>query len=75
MTNEFDLWFEINCTRKRKKTNKKKKKKQQQKNTTNKVYVVAITKTRLFKYIENFTSTNWKFSAKKLIFFKFLLKT
>ena len=25
----------------------------------------AITKTRLFKYIENFTSKNWKFSDKK----------
>ena len=35
-----------------------------------------ITKTRLFKYIENFTSKNWKFSDKKnLIFFIFLLKT
>ena len=32
-------------------------------------------KTRLFKYIENFTSKNWKFSNKKtLIFFTFLLK-
>ena len=29
-----------------------------------------ITKTHLFKYIENFTSKNWKFSDKKtLIFF------
>ena len=28
-----------------------------------------ITKTRLFKYIENFTSKNWKFLDKKLIFF------
>ena len=26
---------------------------------------VAITKTRLFKYIENFTSKNWKSSDKK----------
>ena len=35
-----------------------------------------ITKTRLFKYIENFTTKNWKFSDKKtLIFFIFLLKT
>ena len=34
-----------------------------------------ITKTRLFKYIENFTTKNWKFSDKILIFFKFLLKT
>ena len=25
----------------------------------------SITKTRLFKYIENFTSKNWKFSDKK----------
>ena len=28
-----------------------------------------ITKTRLFKYIENFTSKNWKFSGKKLWYF------
>ena len=28
--------------------------------------VFHITKTRLFKYIENFTSKNWKFSDKKL---------
>ena len=35
----------------------------------------CITKTRLFKYIENFTSENWKFSDKKLwYFFIFLLK-
>ena len=35
----------------------------------------SITKTRLFKYTENFTTKNWKFSDKKiLIFFKFLLK-
>ena len=35
-----------------------------------------IMKTRLFKYIENFTSKNLKFSDKKtLIFFIFLLKT
>ena len=35
-----------------------------------------IMKTRLFKYIENFTSKNWKFSDKKLLlFFIFLLKT
>ena len=36
-----------------------------------------ITKTRLFKYIEYFTSKHWKFSNKKktLIFFIFLLKT
>ena len=35
----------------------------------------AITKTRLFKYVENFTSKNWKFSNKKNsdIFFIFLL--
>ena len=32
-------------------------------------------KNRLFKYIEKFTSKNWKFSDKKLIFFIFLLKT
>ena len=37
---------------------------------------VPITKTRLFKYIEKFTSKNWKFSdIKTLIFFLFLLKT
>ena len=37
----------------------------------------SITKTRLFKDIENFTFKNWKFSDKKktLIFFVFLLKT
>ena len=28
-------------------------------------YNFHITKTRLFKYIENFTSENWKFSEKK----------
>ena len=34
-----------------------------------------ITKTRLFKYIENFTTKNWKFSDKNSdIFFIFLLK-
>ena len=27
--------------------------------------MVDITKTHLFKYIENFTSENWKFSDKK----------
>ena len=37
---------------------------------------IHITKTRLFKYIENFTSKNWKFSDRKtLIFFILLLKT
>ena len=36
----------------------------------------SITKTCLFKYVQNFTSKNWKFSDKKsLIFFLFLLKT
>ena len=35
-----------------------------------------ITKTRLFKYIENFTSKNLSFLDKKsLIFFIFVLKT
>ena len=35
-----------------------------------------ITKTRLFKYIENFTTKNWKFSDKNSnIFSTFLLKT
>ena len=34
-----------------------------------------ITKTGLFKYIENFTTKNWKFSDKYSdIFFIFLLK-
>ena len=38
--------------------------------------VTFITKTRLYKYIENFTSKNWKFSHIKLwYFFIFLLKT
>ena len=39
-----------------KKYKKKKKKKKKKKN---------ITKTRLFKYIDNFTIKNWKFSDKK----------
>ena len=34
-----------------------------------------ITKTRIFKYIENFTSKNWKFSDKTTDTFLFLLKT
>ena len=35
-----------------------------------------ITKTRLFKYIENFTTQNWKLSGRNSdIFFIFLLKT
>ena len=34
---------------------------------------VPITKTRLIKYIENFTTKNLKFSDKNLIFFIFLL--
>ena len=42
-------------------------------------YVVRgfnITKTRLYKYTENFTTKKWKFSDKKiLIFFILLLKT
>ena len=33
--------------------------------------VVSITKTRLFKYIENFTSKNWKFSDKKIWYFSY----
>ena len=33
--------------------------------------VFTITKTRLFKYIENFTSKNWKFTNKKLIYFSY----
>ena len=36
----------------------------------------TITKTRLFKYIVNFTTKNWKFSDKNSdIFFMFLHKT
>ena len=35
----------------------------------------TITKTRLFKYIENFTTKNWKFSDKKSDIFQILLKT
>ena len=31
---------------------------------SNKCHTVFITKTRLFKYIENFTTKNWKFSDK-----------
>ena len=47
-----------------------KQNKQNKKTTTN-----TITKTRLFKYIENFTSKNYKiFRWKTLIFFIFLLK-
>ena len=40
-------------------------------------FKIIITKTRLFKYIEIFTSKNWTFSDKKktLIFFIFLIKT
>ena len=34
-----------------------------------------ITKTRLFKYMENVTSQNWKFSDKNSDIFRFLLKT
>ena len=30
-----------------------------------------ITKTRLFKCVENFTTKNWKFSAKKLRYFSY----
>ena len=40
------------------------------------VILQHITKTCLFKYIENFTTEKWKFSDKIfLIFFIFLLKT
>ena len=39
------------------------------------VRLKPIMKTRLFKYIENFTTKNWKFSDKILIFYRFLLKT
>ena len=37
-------------------------------------YSKNITKTRLHKYIENFTSKNWKFSHKKLNFSYFCSK-
>ena len=38
-------------------------------------FLATITKTRLFKYIENLTSKNWKFLDKKFwYFFLFLLK-
>ena len=36
---------------------------------------IFITKTRLFKYIENFTIKKGKFSDKNMVFFIFLLKT
>ena len=40
------------------------------------IKIVSFMQTRLFKYIENFTSKNWNFSDKEsLIFFIFLLKT
>ena len=32
---------------------------------------LCITKTRLFKYIENFTAKNWKFSDKKFWYFSY----
>ena len=32
----------------------------------------VIMKTHLFKYIENFTSKNWKFSGKKLWYFSYI---
>ena len=34
----------------------------------------TITRTRLFKYTENFAIKNWKFSDKKIYFFIFLVK-
>ena len=34
-------------------------------------FVSSITKTRLFKYIENFTTKNWKFSDKKTLIFSY----
>ena len=39
------------------------------------VYLLIITKTRLFKFIENFTSKNGKFSDKSSDIFIFPLKT
>ena len=38
-------------------------------------FEIVIMKTRLFKYIENFTTKNWKFSDKNFDIFLFLLKT
>ena len=36
------------------------------------LYNLSITKTRLFKYIENFTTENWKFADKNSdIFFMY----
>ena len=40
-----------------------------------KINSIHITKTRLFKYIENFTIKSWKFSDKNSDIFIFLLKT
>ena len=49
--------------------------KRKRKNASAKNHPFLIMKTRLFKYIENFTFKNWKFSDFKLIFFMFVLKT
>ena len=39
-------------------------------------FLLAITKPRLFKYTENFSTQNWKLSDKKILIFSiFLLKT
>ena len=57
---------------------KKKTKKHTHKKKTNKqkTCIKIITKTHLFKYIENFITENWKFSDKNSdIFSTFLLKT
>ena len=35
------------------------------------IWIRHITKTRLFKYIENFTTKNWKFSDKKFWYFSY----
>ena len=40
-----------------------------------KMFVIAMTKIRLFKYTENFTTKKGNFQIKILIFFIFLLKT
>ena len=37
--------------------------------------IIIIMKIRLFQYIENFTTKNWKFQVKILIIFIFLLQT
>ena len=40
---------------------------------TCRLFPVLITKTRLFKYTENFTTKKWKFSDKKFLYFTYFL--